>query len=98
MIAIMPDIARMLCCWLKALDRMKITKLSDSMRSEINKDYDQQLNRIQTNGRSRPHSMDTVVYEKLLGAEKPERFAIAFICVSGLVEVHSICPLILILR
>lgn len=86
----------MLCCWLKALDRMKITKLSDSMRSEINKDYDQQLNRIQTNGRSRPHSMDTVVYEKLLGAEKPERFA--FICFSGLVEVHGICPLILILK
>lgn len=59
-----------------ALERMKITKLSDSMRSEINKDFlnnEQQLNRSQSNGRSRPHSMDSTMYEKLLGAERPDR-------------------------
>lgn len=62
----------------KALDRMKITKLSDSMRSDINKDFmnheqQQQPNRAPTNGRSRPHSMDSVMYEKLLGAERSDR-------------------------
>lgn len=52
---------------------MKITKMTDSMKSDGGKEYgnNEYSNRGQSGGKSRPLSMDSVMFEKLkLAAER----------------------------
>lgn len=52
---------------------MKITKMTDSMKSDGGKDYgnNDYSNRGQSGGKSRPLSMDSIMFEKLkLAAER----------------------------